>query len=49
MIRSYQGHTPQIAATCFVDPSAQVIGGIFQQQQQLGPPPAGVGCAVVNC
>ncbi len=28
MIRSYQGHTPQIAPTCFVDPSAQVIGDV---------------------
>ena len=28
MIRSYQGHTPQIASTCFVDPSAQVIGDV---------------------
>jgi len=28
MIRSYQGHTPHIAATCFVDPSAQVIGDV---------------------
>lgn len=28
MIRSYQGHRPQIAATCFVDPSAQVIGDV---------------------
>ena len=28
MIRSYQGITPQIAATCFVDPSAQLIGDV---------------------
>jgi carbonic anhydrase/acetyltransferase-like protein (isoleucine patch superfamily) len=28
MIRPYQGRTPQIAATCFVDPSAQVIGDV---------------------
>ena len=28
MIRSYQGHTPQIASTAFVDPSAQVIGDV---------------------
>jgi carbonic anhydrase/acetyltransferase-like protein (isoleucine patch superfamily) len=28
MIRSYQAHTPQIAVTCFVDPSAQVIGDV---------------------
>ena len=26
MIRTYQGHTPTIPATCYVDPSAQVIG-----------------------
>jgi len=28
MIRSYQGVSPRIAATCFVDPSAQVIGDV---------------------
>jgi carbonic anhydrase/acetyltransferase-like protein (isoleucine patch superfamily) len=28
MIRSYQGHTPTIPATCYVDPSAQVIGDV---------------------
>lgn len=28
MIRSYQGLSPRIAATCFVDPSAQVIGDV---------------------
>jgi carbonic anhydrase/acetyltransferase-like protein (isoleucine patch superfamily) len=28
MIRSYQGHTPRIAASCFVDASAQVIGNV---------------------
>lgn len=28
MIRSYQGTTPQIAAGCFVDASAQVIGDV---------------------
>ena len=28
MIRSYQGITPRIAATCFVDASAQVIGDV---------------------
>ncbi len=28
MIRSYQGHAPHIAATCFVDPSAQLIGDV---------------------
>src|SRR5579872_635211 len=28
MIRSYQGHTPVIPASCYVDPSAQVIGDV---------------------
>jgi carbonic anhydrase/acetyltransferase-like protein (isoleucine patch superfamily) len=28
MIRSYQDHTPTIPATCYVDPSAQVIGDV---------------------
>jgi carbonic anhydrase/acetyltransferase-like protein (isoleucine patch superfamily) len=28
MLRSYQGVTPRIPATCFVDPSAQVIGDV---------------------
>jgi len=28
MIRSYQGHTPVIPATCYVDLSAQVIGDV---------------------
>ena len=28
MIRSYKGITPQIAATAFVDPSAQIIGDV---------------------
>src|ERR1700721_382580 len=28
MIRSYQGHTPTIPATCYVDLSAQVIGDV---------------------
>jgi carbonic anhydrase/acetyltransferase-like protein (isoleucine patch superfamily) len=28
MIRSYQGVSPHIAATCFVDPSAQLIGDV---------------------
>ena len=32
MIRTYQGHTPTIPATCYVDPSAQVIGDVV-----LGP------------
>src|SRR5579875_3620770 len=29
MIRSYQGHTPTIPASCYVDPSAQVIGDVL--------------------
>ena len=29
MIRTYQGKTPQLAATCFVDASAQVIGDVI--------------------
>jgi carbonic anhydrase/acetyltransferase-like protein (isoleucine patch superfamily) len=28
MIRSYQGHLPRIPASCYVDPSAQVIGDV---------------------
>jgi carbonic anhydrase/acetyltransferase-like protein (isoleucine patch superfamily) len=28
MIRSYQGKTPQIAAGCYVDPSAQILGDV---------------------
>src|SRR5271165_4552043 len=28
MIRSYQGHTPTIPATCYVDISAQVLGDV---------------------
>jgi len=28
MIRSYQGHTPTIPASCYVDTSAQVIGDV---------------------
>jgi carbonic anhydrase/acetyltransferase-like protein (isoleucine patch superfamily) len=28
MIRPYQGKTPSIPATCYVDPSAQVIGDV---------------------
>jgi len=28
MIRSFQGHTPLIPATCYVDPSAQVLGDV---------------------
>jgi len=28
MIRSYQGKTPQIASSCYIDPSAQVLGDV---------------------
>jgi carbonic anhydrase/acetyltransferase-like protein (isoleucine patch superfamily) len=28
MIRSYQGHTPTVPATCYVDESAQLIGDV---------------------
>src|SRR5580693_2865679 len=28
MIRSYQGHTPAVPATCYVDQSAQLIGDV---------------------
>lgn len=28
MIRAYRGITPQIASSCFIDPSAQVIGKV---------------------
>jgi carbonic anhydrase/acetyltransferase-like protein (isoleucine patch superfamily) len=28
MIRSYQGKTPRIAAGCYVDPSAQILGDV---------------------
>ena len=28
MIRSYQGHTPKIAAGCYIDPSAQILGDV---------------------
>jgi len=28
MIRSYQGFTPIIPATCYVDPSAQIVGDV---------------------
>jgi len=28
MIRSYQGRLPRIPASCYVDPSAQVIGDV---------------------
>jgi len=29
MIRSYQGKLPQIAAGCYVDPSAQILGDVI--------------------
>ncbi len=29
MIRSYQGRLPQIPATCYVDPSAQLLGDVL--------------------
>ena len=29
MIRSYQGRMPQIPASCYVDPSAQIIGDVI--------------------
>jgi len=32
MIRSYQGKTPQIAESCYIDPSAQILGDVV-----LGP------------
>jgi len=28
MIRSYQGHSPQIPLSCYVDPSAQILGDV---------------------
>ena len=28
MIRTYQGHAPQIPASCYVDPSAQILGDV---------------------
>ncbi len=28
MIRTYQGHTPRIPATCYIDPSAQILGDV---------------------
>lgn len=29
MIRSYQGKLPQIPATCYIDPSAQILGDVI--------------------
>lgn len=28
MIRSYRGHTPQIHSSCYIDPSAQILGDV---------------------
>ncbi|HUZ94549.1 MAG TPA: gamma carbonic anhydrase family protein [Edaphobacter sp.] len=33
MIRTYQGITPVVPATCYVDPSAQVIGDVVLGEQ----------------
>jgi carbonic anhydrase/acetyltransferase-like protein (isoleucine patch superfamily) len=33
MIRTYQTHTPEIPASCYVDPSAQVIGDVILGEQ----------------
>ena len=33
MIRSYQGHTPVVPASCYVDPSAQLIGDVTLGEQ----------------
>lgn len=33
MIRSYQGKTPVVAAGCYIDPSAQVIGDVMLGEQ----------------
>jgi carbonic anhydrase/acetyltransferase-like protein (isoleucine patch superfamily) len=33
MIRTYQAHTPAIPASCYVDPSAQVIGDVILGEQ----------------
>ncbi len=29
MLRTYQGHAPQIPATCYIDPSAQILGDVI--------------------
>jgi carbonic anhydrase/acetyltransferase-like protein (isoleucine patch superfamily) len=29
MIRSYQGHTPQIPSSCYIDVSAQILGDVI--------------------
>ena len=28
MLRSYQGHSPKIPASCYIDPSAQILGDV---------------------
>ena len=33
MLRSYQGHTPQISTGCYIDISAQVIGDVILGEQ----------------
>lgn len=33
MIRSYQGHTPQFPASCYIDPSAQLLGDVILGEQ----------------
>ena len=33
MIRSYQGHTPRIPASCYVDVSAQILGDVALGEQ----------------
>jgi carbonic anhydrase/acetyltransferase-like protein (isoleucine patch superfamily) len=29
VIRSYQGHSPQIPSSCYIDPSAQILGDVI--------------------
>jgi carbonic anhydrase/acetyltransferase-like protein (isoleucine patch superfamily) len=33
MIRAYQGHTPVVPGSCYVDPSAQIIGDVVLGEQ----------------
>jgi carbonic anhydrase/acetyltransferase-like protein (isoleucine patch superfamily) len=33
MIRTYNGHTPRIPESCYIDPSAQVIGDVVLGEQ----------------
>jgi carbonic anhydrase/acetyltransferase-like protein (isoleucine patch superfamily) len=33
MIRAYQGHTPIVPASCYIDPSAQIIGDVTLGEQ----------------